>query len=164
MLDVGDERQTAEAWTASSPNSARSTSLSTMRDRRDTSHRRTIGRRLDRIVRTNLRGPFLLSKLVFSVMKRQGQGQIVNITSTAAKRTVAQCFRLSRNQVGIARLSHALHAEGRPHNIKVTAMVCGGMRTPFLLDRFPDIDVRNLQDPSNVAQAVRFVLINPRRR
>jgi hypothetical protein len=26
------------------------------------------------------------------------------------------------------------------HNIKVTGVVVGGMRTPFLLDRFPDID------------------------
>jgi NADP-dependent 3-hydroxy acid dehydrogenase YdfG len=39
--------------------------------------------------------------------------------------------------------------------------VAGGMRTPFLLDRFPDIDREVLQDPMNVAQAVRFVLTQP---
>lgn len=115
----------------------------------------------DRIVRTNLRGPFLLSKYAFSVMKRQGHGQIVNITSTAAKRTWPNASAYHATKWGLLGLSHALHAEGRPHNIKVTAMVCGGMRTPFLLDRFPDIDVNNLQDPINVAQAVRFVLSQP---
>ena len=35
------------------------------------------------------------------------------------------------------------------------------MKTPFLLDRFPDIDVETLQDPANVAMAVRFVLTMP---
>jgi len=35
------------------------------------------------------------------------------------------------------------------------------MRTPFLLDRFPDIDTTTLQDPLEVARAVRFVLSQP---
>jgi hypothetical protein len=35
------------------------------------------------------------------------------------------------------------------------------MRTPFLLDRFPDIDVNTLQDPVNVAKAVKSVLMLP---
>ena len=35
------------------------------------------------------------------------------------------------------------------------------MKTPFLLDRFPDIDVSTLQDPANVARAVRFALSMP---
>jgi len=40
-------------------------------------------------------------------------------------------------------------------------VVAGGMRTPFLLDRFSDIDPGVLQDPVNVARAVRFVLMQP---
>ena len=35
------------------------------------------------------------------------------------------------------------------------------MRTPFLLDRFPDIDPQVLQDPANVARTVRFLLTLP---
>jgi hypothetical protein len=35
------------------------------------------------------------------------------------------------------------------------------MRTPFLLDRFPDLDPGLLQDPANVANTVRFVLSQP---
>jgi short-subunit dehydrogenase len=51
-----------------------------------------------------------------------------------------------------------MHAELRPQNIKVTAVIAGGMRTPFLLERFPDIDTGTLQDPSAVARAVLFAL------
>ena len=55
-----------------------------------------------------------------------------------------------------------MHAELRPHGIKVSAVVAGGMRTPFLLDRFPDIDPGVLQDPANVAKTVRFLLTLPK--
>jgi hypothetical protein len=41
------------------------------------------------------------------------------------------------------------------------AIVAGGMRTPFLLDRFPDIDPGVLQDPANVAATIRFALSLP---
>ncbi len=115
----------------------------------------------DRILRTNLRGPFLLSKQVFSAMKRQGHGQIVNICSTASKRAWPNASAYHATKWGLLGLSHALHAEGRSHNIKVTAIICGGMRTPFLLDRFPDINLEKLQDPQNVAEAIRFVLTQP---
>ena len=54
-----------------------------------------------------------------------------------------------------------MHAELRPHGIKVTAVIAGGMRTPFLLDRFPDLDVETLQDPMHVARAIKAALLLP---
>src|SRR5690606_21639875 len=115
----------------------------------------------DRVLDTNLRGPFLLSRLAFAEMKHQGGGHIVNIISTAAKRAWANASAYHASKWGLLGLSHALHVEGREHNIGVTAIVTGGMRTPFLLDRFPDIDVEPLQDPRNVAETIRFVLSQP---
>lgn len=115
----------------------------------------------DRIMGVNLRAPFLLSRLAFRHMKDRGRGQIVNIISTAAKRAWPNASAYHASKWGLLGLSHALHAEGRPHGIKVTAVVSGGMRTPFLLDRFPDIDPTTLQDPRNVAETVRFVLLQP---
>ena len=35
------------------------------------------------------------------------------------------------------------------------------MRTPFILDRFPDTDPGVLQDPRTVAETIRFVLMLP---
>ncbi|WP_052452261.1 SDR family oxidoreductase [Noviherbaspirillum autotrophicum] len=115
----------------------------------------------DRVIRTNLYGPFLLSKYAAQHMKKQRSGQIVNIASTAAKRAWPNASAYHASKWGLLGLSHALHAELRPHNIKVTAVIAGGMRTPFLLDRFPDIDVSTLQDPANVARAVKSVLMLP---
>ncbi|MDP8923553.1 MAG: SDR family oxidoreductase [Chloroflexota bacterium] len=115
----------------------------------------------DRIVGVNLRGPFVLSRAVFPQMKRQGGGQIVNIVSTAAKRAWANASAYHASKWGLLGLSHALHVEGRAVGIRVTAVIAGGMRTPFLFDRFPDLDPGLLQDPANVANTVRFVLSQP---
>jgi NAD(P)-dependent dehydrogenase (short-subunit alcohol dehydrogenase family) len=115
----------------------------------------------DRVISVNLRGPFLMSRAVLGVMKPRRTGHIVNITSTAAKRAWANASAYHASKWGLLGFSHALHVEARQHNIKVTAVVSGGMRTPFLLDRFPDIDTSTLQDPANVAHTIRFLLTQP---
>jgi len=115
----------------------------------------------DRILQVNLRAPFVLSKGVFPIMRAAGGGHIVNIVSTAAKRAWANATAYHASKWGLLGLSHALHVEGRRHNIKVTAVVNGGMRTPFVLERFPDTDPALLQDPRNVADTIRFILTQP---
>ncbi|MFN2489998.1 MAG: SDR family oxidoreductase [Actinomycetota bacterium] len=115
----------------------------------------------DRVLAVNLRAPFLMSKTALSAMKAQGSGHIVNVVSTAAKRAWANASAYHASKWGLLGFSHALHVEARPHNVKVTAVVAGGMRTPFLLDRFPDLDPGVLQDPRNVAETIRFVLTQP---
>ena len=115
----------------------------------------------DHVMSVNLRAPFILAKHAAALMKRQGGGHIINIASTAAKRTWPNASAYHASKWGLLGLSHALHAELRPHKIKVSTVVAGGMRTPFLLDRFPDIDPGVLQDPANVAKTVRFLLTLP---
>jgi NAD(P)-dependent dehydrogenase (short-subunit alcohol dehydrogenase family) len=115
----------------------------------------------DAVIQVNLRAPFLMAKHAAKLMKAQGRGHIINIASTASKRTWPNASAYHASKWGLLGLSHALHAELRPAGIKVTAIVAGGMRTPFLLDRFPDIDPGVLQDPANVAKTVRFVLTLP---
>lgn len=112
----------------------------------------------DRVVRTNLRGPFLLSKYAAVQMRERGHGHIVNIASTASKRAWANASAYHASKWGVLGLSHALHAELRPYGIKVTAVIAGGMRTPFLLDRFPDIDRETLQEPADVAETIVGIL------
>ncbi len=119
------------------------------------------GTEWDRIIGINLSGPFLLSKYALPVMKKQKHGHIVNIVSTASKRAWPNAAAYHASKWGLLGLSHALHTEARPHGVKVTALVAGGMRTPFLLDRFADIDQSTLQDPRNVAETIRFVLGQP---
>lgn len=113
----------------------------------------------DRVIRTNLTGPFLLAK--HGLAHLGPGGHIINIASTAARRAWPNASVYHASKWGLMGLTHALHAELRSVGIKVSAVIAGGMRTPFLTDRFPDIDTSLLQDPANVARAVKFVLTQP---
>ena len=115
----------------------------------------------DAIIRTNLRGPFLLAKFALPLL-HESRGDIINVASTAAKRGWPNASAYHASKWGLLGLSYALHAELRAHDVRVTAVIAGGMRTPFLLDRFPDLDPSKLQDPRDVARAVRFALTQPR--
>jgi NAD(P)-dependent dehydrogenase (short-subunit alcohol dehydrogenase family) len=115
----------------------------------------------DRVLSTNLRGPFILSRAALPALRRRNGGDIVNIASTAARRAWPNASAYHASKWGLVGLSHALHAELRGERIRVCALLAGGMRTPFLLERFEGIDLDTLQDPANVAQAVIAVLQMP---
>lgn len=114
-----------------------------------------------KVIDVNLKGPFMVSKAVFPHLKKNGGGHIVNIVSTAAKRAWENASAYHASKWGLLGFSHALHTEARPQNIKVTALIAGGMKTPFILERFPDVDPDLLQDPENVADTVQYVLSQP---
>ncbi|MFO1338474.1 MAG: SDR family NAD(P)-dependent oxidoreductase [Burkholderiaceae bacterium] len=115
-----------------------------------------------RVLGTNLSGPLMMTKYATASMLRQPSGgHVVNIASTASKRAWPNACAYHATKWGLLGLSHALHAELRERHIRVSAIVAGGMKTPFLLDRFPDIDESRLQDPVNVARAVLYVLQQP---
>ena len=114
-----------------------------------------------RVVDVNLVAPFALTKAAFPHMRGQKSGYIINIVSTAAKRAWGNASAYHASKWGLLGLSHAMHVEGRPDGIKVTALLAGGMRTPFILDRFPDTPLENLQDPRTVAETVAFLLGQP---
>lgn len=115
----------------------------------------------NKVIQVNLTGPFNVSKAVYPFMKKNGSGHIVNITSTAAKRAWPNATAYHASKWGLLGLSHALHSEARKDHIKVTALVAGGMQTPFILERFPEVDPNVLQDPKNVAETVKYILCQP---
>jgi NAD(P)-dependent dehydrogenase (short-subunit alcohol dehydrogenase family) len=115
----------------------------------------------DRVIDVNLRGPAIMTRAALPHLRRSRAGHIVNITSTAAKRAWPNASAYHASKWGLLGFSHAMHAEAREFGVKVTAVVCGGMRTPFLLERFPELDLNVLQDPANVAETIRFVLSMP---
>ncbi|MCU0950592.1 MAG: SDR family NAD(P)-dependent oxidoreductase [Burkholderiaceae bacterium] len=118
-------------------------------------------REWQRILATNLSGPFYLARGAQPLIAARGGGHIVNIVSTAAKRAWPNAAAYHASKWGLLGLSYALHAELREQRIRVVALIAGGMRTPFLLDRFPDLDLAKLQDPADVARVLPFLLTLP---
>src|SRR5690606_2937349 len=72
-----------------------------------------------KVIDVNLTGPFILTKLVYPQMKKQGGGHIVNVTSTACKRAWPNASAYHASKWGLTGFSHAMHAEGRKDKIKV---------------------------------------------
>ncbi len=115
----------------------------------------------DGVINVNLRAPFITTKFALSLMIPSGGGYIINIISTAALRGWTEASAYHASKWGLRGFTQSLYTEARRDNIKVSAIIAGGMKTPFLLDRFPDIDQAKLQNPENVAQAIRFILSQP---
>lgn len=112
----------------------------------------------DQVIAVNLRGPFLLAKAVWPLMREQGGGHIVNIASTAATRAWANASAYHASKWGVVGFGRGLGVEGRPYGIRVTTVIPGGMRTHFF-DRFveqgiPMPDDANLQPPETVADVI----------
>jgi NAD(P)-dependent dehydrogenase (short-subunit alcohol dehydrogenase family) len=162
IVDIGDERQVAECFGAVAE---RFGAVDFLINNAGVDYTLPIDEldvaQWDHVMATNLRGPFLMCKRAVEQMKPRRAGYIVNITSTAAKRAWPNASAYHASKWALLGFSHALHSELRPHGIKVTAVIAGGMRTPFLLDRFPDIDVSTLQPPERVADAVVHILTMP---
>ena len=120
----------------------------------------------DRVIGVNLRGPFLVAKAVFPVMKRLAGGDIVNVASTAALRAWGNASAYHASKWGLVGFSRGLGVEGRADGIRVTTIIPGGMNTHWF-DRFPEQgiplpDQSNLQDPANVADAIAYAVALPR--
>jgi NAD(P)-dependent dehydrogenase (short-subunit alcohol dehydrogenase family) len=121
----------------------------------------------DRVIATNLRGAFLLSRACLPAMRRQGGGTIIQIVSDSGLRGndfagvayVASKFALRG-------LTEAINAEERRHGIRVTAIYPGEVNTP-LLDKRPvpvPVEARlQMLQPEDVAECVALAALLPPR-
>jgi NADP-dependent 3-hydroxy acid dehydrogenase YdfG len=116
----------------------------------------------DRIFDTNVKGTFLLCKAAVPHLKAQKSGHIVGITSDVAKRTFAHGTAYGASKFAQDAVLASLRKEVRPHGIKVSTIYPGLVDTYFN-DTTPgsaEAEKTHLR-PSDVAQAVRYVLEAP---
>ena len=79
----------------------------------------------DEVIAVNLRGPFLLSRLVLPEMYKQGDGAILNITSIAAKAAFQLNSPYAASKAGLMGLTHTLAAEAARKGVRVNAISPG---------------------------------------
>jgi len=84
----------------------------------------------DRVIDTNLRGPFLLCKAVLPQMVERGEGDVVMIGSTAGKRANAGGAAYAASKFGLNGFAHALLQEVRPLGIRVIVVSPSAVDTP----------------------------------
>jgi len=79
----------------------------------------------DEVIAVNLRGPFLLSRLVLPEMYERGSGSILNITSVAAKAAFQLNCPYAASKAGLIGLTRTLAAEAARKGVRVNALSPG---------------------------------------
>jgi meso-butanediol dehydrogenase / (S,S)-butanediol dehydrogenase / diacetyl reductase len=82
-------------------------------------------REWDRVIAVNLRGPFLLSRLLLAEMYERGSGSILNVTSIAAKAAFPLNGAYAASKAGLIGLTHTLAAEAARKGVRVNALSPG---------------------------------------
>lgn len=88
----------------------------------------------DRIVDTNLKAMWLTCKHVVPVMRKQGAGAIVNISSVAAIAGVGNLTAYKVSKSGVNSLTQALAVTNARFGIRVNAIMPGLIDTPMAVD------------------------------
>ncbi|HYL85778.1 MAG TPA: SDR family NAD(P)-dependent oxidoreductase [Candidatus Angelobacter sp.] len=99
----------------------------------------------DRVLDTNLKSVFLVSKAVAPSMMRRGSGDIVNISSLAGKNTFAGGGIYCASKWGLMGLSGCMAEDLREYGIRVSVICPGSVATEF--------SSRGSKDPTNVLSA-----------
>ena len=86
----------------------------------------------DHIVSVNLRAPYLLSRAILPLMKRNKEGLIVNISSVAGIEAWAGTSLYSMTKFALRGLTGSLLSEGAPHGVKAVAICPGYVATPLV--------------------------------
>jgi NAD(P)-dependent dehydrogenase (short-subunit alcohol dehydrogenase family) len=79
----------------------------------------------DEVIAVNMRGPFLLSRLVLPEMYQRGSGAILNISSIAAKAAFQLNAPYAASKAGLIGLTHTLAAEAARKGVRVNALSPG---------------------------------------
>jgi NAD(P)-dependent dehydrogenase (short-subunit alcohol dehydrogenase family) len=106
---------------------------------------------LDRIIEVNLKGCLLSCQAVAPLMREQGAGSIVNISSIAALASAPlTAYKISK--AGVNALTQSLAIENAARGVRVNAIMPGLLDTPMAIDAWaaklnmPREDIRSQRD------------------
>ena len=84
-----------------------------------------------KIIGTNLNGPFFCCREAIPVLRRRGEGWIINISSLAGTHPFANGAAYCASKAGLNAFSEALMQELRYDNIRVSCIAPGSVNTRF---------------------------------
>ncbi len=97
----------------------------------------------DRVLSVNLRGTYLMSRLVARHMVERGvRGSIVNMSSTNAVVTIPNQLAYAVSKGGVAQLTKVMAMALAPHGIRVNAIGPGSIATHMLDEVMADEEAR----------------------
>lgn len=110
----------------------------------------------DRVLGTNLKSVFLVSRAVAPSMIRKGRGDIINISSLAGRNAFAGGGLYCASKWGLQGLSACMAEDLREHGIRVSTICPGSVATEF--SGHSAKDPSRALSPEDVAHAVAIVV------
>lgn len=112
----------------------------------------------DRIMAVNLRGSFLCCREALKMMIPRRSGYIINIASVVGFKGYVHQAAYTASKHGIMGLTKSLAVEAQPHDVRVSAILPGGVDTDMVADARPDLDRTLLIQPNDIANTVLYML------
>lgn len=119
----------------------------------------------DRTIATNLKGTFLCSRYASNLMKKQGSGRIINLSSTIGLHGNAGQTVYSASKAAVVGFTKSAAMELGRYGITVNAIAPGFIETDLIKDLKPDIREKIISNialgrigkPEDVAKVVLFL-------
>ena len=125
-----------------------------------------------RMIDVNVYGLLHCTQAAMPIMREQGSGHVVNVSSVAGRYAAAENAVYNFTKWGVTGFSEALRQEGRPHGIRVTCLEPGYVETELRDDlseagRAQQASVRELMDETltseDMARIIVFCVSQPQR-
>jgi len=115
------------------------------------------------LMQLNLTSVFQVCRVVVPLLRERGGGQIINISSHAARNAFMDWGAYCVSKAALASFSRCLADEERCHGIRVSTLTLGSVNTPLWDSETVDscFDRRAMLDPHQVAQAVLHLAQQP---
>ncbi len=107
----------------------------------------------DRILAVNLRGPFLMARAVLPIMRKQGRGDIINISSESGLEYYAGDGAYGVSKHGLIALSEYIQRENQEFGIRVNS-ICPGMVVTEMTQDSAGLDHEKCLYPEDIADLV----------
>lgn len=118
----------------------------------------------EQVIKTNLFGVLYTSKAVYPFLKEKGEGDIVNVASTAGLKGGAGMSAYAASKAAVISLSQSMMAEWRKDNIRVITLTPSTIATDMSIDGgLTDGNPEKVLQPEDFAEWVRDILKMNRR-
>lgn len=132
---------------------------------RDATMRKMTEEDFDQVVSVHLKGSWHGTRLASAIMRKQGRGSIVNISSLSGKVGMAGQTNYSAAKAGIIGLTKAAAKETARHGIRVNAIQPGLIRSPMTTampehvweQKMSEIPMTRAGEPEEVANVALFL-------
>jgi NAD(P)-dependent dehydrogenase (short-subunit alcohol dehydrogenase family) len=115
----------------------------------------------DRVINTNLRGPFLCTRAALRMMKPAKSGRIINIGSIASQRTRVNAAAYTASKHGLWGLTQATALEGREYGVTCGAVHPGNVMVERRVASGKIEDAEPMMTPDEVAEVALLMATLP---